>query len=110
LSGTKKYFYTHEVAAVNVSRMPNLTVKNVLDKVYAVPEVRIYLPDIEGDPEKRMSREYLFSIVHKIDSTFFRRVVAELEEKQAAVKSLEQPTTMKIRPELLQFLETAAKS
>ena len=81
LVGNKKYFHTHEMALVNITRLPDLTVKNVLEKVYDVPEVRIYLPDFDSEPEKRIARDFLFSIVHKLDGTFFRRVVSELEER-----------------------------
>lgn len=82
LSGKKKYFYTHEMTMINVSRIEHLTVKGVLDKVYDIPEVRQYLPDIEDHPEKRINRDFLFAIVHKLDSTFFVRVTEELSLKQ----------------------------
>ena len=67
-----------------VPRLQHLTVENVIDKVYNVPEVRIYLPDFAKEPEARIPREFLFAIVHKIDPSFFTRVTRELENKQSS--------------------------
>ena len=43
--------------------------------------MRQYLPDYEESPEKKISREFLFSIVNKVDPTFFSRAVKELALK-----------------------------
>jgi hypothetical protein len=82
LSGKKKYFYTHDIAMINVCRIEHLTVKSVLDKIYNMPDVRVYLPDFDTEPEKRINRDYLFAIVHKLDPSFFKRVTEELHTKQ----------------------------
>jgi hypothetical protein len=39
----------------------------VLSKVYNNPQVRQFLPDFEKDATKRIPRQFLFSIVHKLD-------------------------------------------
>ena len=66
---------------VLVQRLEKLTIKNVLARVYDNPTVRSYLPDYEEEPEKKICREFLFSIVNKLDPTFFSRASKELHEK-----------------------------
>lgn len=78
LTGNKLYFKNIEVPCVYVQKMENLTLKNVLDKVYDVAAVRQYLPDFEDNPEKNLSRDFVFAIVNKIDPTFFARLTDEL--------------------------------
>ncbi len=54
----------------------------VLNKVYENPQVRSYLPDFEKDAAKRIPRQFLFAIFHKLDSEFFRRAIDEIERTQ----------------------------
>lgn len=61
-----------------------------MERVYDVPEVRKYLPDYDETPEKYMSRDFLFAIVNKIDSTFFPRIAAEITAK---IKPKDKPTS-----------------
>lgn len=63
-----------------------MTLKNVLEKVYNVAELRKYLPDFETKPDKRLNREFVFSIVNKLDPTFFSRVHAELDLRAKKAK------------------------
>jgi hypothetical protein len=54
----------------------------VINKVYNIPQVRQYLPDFEKDASKRIPRQFLFAIVHKLDPEFFRRAIDEIERTQ----------------------------
>ena len=44
----------------------------MLTKVNGDPGVRVYLPDFENEPEKRMLRDFLFAIVKKLYPTFLK--------------------------------------
>jgi len=64
---------------VVVPRIQFLSTELVMSKVYDIPAVRAYLPDFDKDAAKRMSRQFLFAIVHKLDPDFFRRAIREIE-------------------------------
>ena len=95
---------------IYVQRLTDLTIKNVLDKVYNNAEVRKYLPDYDEEPEKHISRDFLFSIVNKVDPTFFSRASKELNDRQKIKESLDQVTTLAIKPDLLKILQEARRA
>jgi hypothetical protein len=95
------------VPYVYIDQLEGLTVKNVLDKVYKVPDVRKYLPDYE-EPEKFIPRDWLFAIVNKLDPTFFKRAAAEVSEKRKKPQEEEtKVTTMTVQPDLLKIIREA---
>jgi len=105
--GTKKYFTNKEVPNVYVVKLDHLTVKNVMDKVYHVPEVRCYLPEFDEPAHKKMNRDFLFAIVNKIDASYFTRAQNDIEEtfpKKAVENKVD---SIEIRPELLEILKAA---
>lgn len=59
--------------------MAHLNMKTILDQVYTLPNVRIYLPDYEKDVVKRMNRDFLYHIINKLDPKFFTKAVEHLE-------------------------------
>lgn len=94
-----------------IQRFEDLTLKNVLDKVYNVAELRKYLPDFEDKPDKRLNREFVFSIINKLDPTFFNRVHIELDQRaKKARPSVDKVQTIKVQPELLKILQDAKKA
>lgn len=107
LAGDKLYFLNHEVPYVYVQKVGPLTVKNVMEKVYHLPEVRKYLPDYPEHPERYMNRDFLYSIVNKLDPTFFRRVSQEVNAQRKAKAEEVAPQSMQIRPDLLRVLQEA---
>lgn len=84
--------------------MEHLTVENVLDKTYNVPEIRQYLPDYDVDAHKRIPRDYLFAIVNKVDGTFFPRVIRELSDRQQSGLAADSNPTLNVQPELLRII------
>jgi hypothetical protein len=95
------------VPYVYVQKLNRLTVKNVMDKVYDIPEVRKYLPDYPSHPERYMNRDFLYSIVNKLDPTFFKRAQHEVAEHRKTKVAQERPVTMQIKPDLLKILQEA---
>jgi len=69
--------------------------------------VRQYLPDYDEEPEKKIPREFLFSIVNKLDPTFFSRAAKELAPKKKTANDDEKIRTLKIQPELMNILREA---
>lgn len=107
LQGKKSYFLNHDVPYVYVQKLERLTIKNVMEKVYDVPEVRQYLPDYPEHADRYMNRDFLFSIVNRIDSSFFRRVTSEIGARRKEKKAEEKPQTLEIQPDLLRILKEA---
>ena len=93
--------------ALNIVRLRHLNLKNVLDKVYDEPDVRVYLPDFERDAARRINRNFLFQIVNKIDPNFFPLAIKEIEARTMIKAQSEAPTTIQIKPELLAILKSA---
>jgi len=108
LTGEKKFFYQDQITPVTVPRLQYLNMALILKKVYDVPAVRAYLPDYDEDVAKRMSQEFLYPIVHRLDSTFFQRAIAEIEQYQVEQQPARMPPTLNIKPELLSILKSAA--
>lgn len=110
LTGQKQYFFNKDVPTVFIEKLQHLTVKNVLDRVYNVPEVRVYLPDYDKHPERSMSREFLFAIVNKVDPTFFQRAQQEIHsKKKAKVPAADKQESLSVKPELMKILEDARR-
>ena len=69
--------------------------------------MRKYLPDYE-EPEKFIPRDWLFAIVNKVDSTFFKRAVAEVGEvRKKSQKEESKVTTLVVQPDLLKIIREA---
>lgn len=105
LSGEKKYFYNHEVPVVYIQKLNKVTIKQVLKKAYNVPDIRVYLPDFDTHPERKMFRDFLFGIVNKLDPTFFKRAVRDAMDLQPKKPEDENKRkTLVVQPELLKIL------
>lgn len=81
MQGKKKVFTNKEI---NIFKTDDnkITVQAVLDSIEKSDIVLRYLPD---KPEEYANHKgYLFAIVHTIDSTFFKRLVAQREKARAA--------------------------
>ena len=104
LTGEKLYFLNHEVPYVYVQKLERLTVKNVLNNVYDIPEVRRYLPDYARTPEKYMNRDFLYGIVNKLDPSFFQRAQQEVGARRKAKMEEVRPQTIAIKPNLLKIV------
>jgi hypothetical protein len=109
LDGRKQYFLNKEVPYIYMQKMERVTVKNVLDKVYERPEVRVYLPDYTDHADKYMNRDFLFSIVNKLDPTFFTRVTSEVGVRRRAKQAEVKETQIEIKPDLLKILQEAQR-
>ena len=90
-----------------MQRLERLTVKNVMEKVYNIPEVRVYLPDYDKHADRYMNRDFLFSIVNKLDSSFFKRAMHEVGSRRKAKAEAVKPATLQIKPDLLEILREA---
>jgi hypothetical protein len=84
LQGEKKYFLQSDVPNVYVPRNKLLSVERVYRKVAKNPVVSEYLPDYDAEIEKRMDRDFLFSIINKLDVDFFTRALDELDLRGVA--------------------------
>ena len=69
-----------DASMISVPIMKNVTVDKVLDIVKKNKIIALYLPDEEELTQKRISRDYLFTIVHSLEPTFFPRIIMA-EEK-----------------------------
>ena len=58
--GRKDVLKAKEVGHVDVPRLPELSVKNMLEEAHADPDISIYLPEMT--PKRQLSREWLFSV------------------------------------------------
>ena len=107
LTGEKLYLLNHAVPYVYVQKLNRLTVKNVMQKVYNIPEVRKYLPDYPEHPERYMNRDFLYSIVNVLDPSFFKRAQHEVAEHRKTIVAQDKPVTIQIKPDLLKILQEA---
>lgn len=73
----KKKVFTNKEISIFKTDDNCVTVTEVLELIKDSKDVLIYLPD--KPKEYAYHREYLFSIIHTIDSTFFKRLVAARE-------------------------------
>lgn len=55
-----------------------MNMATVIGKIKKVDEVMQYLPDLDDQSAKRLPRDYVFSIVNKVDGSFFRRAFHEV--------------------------------
>ena len=78
-----------------------------MKKVYDVPEVRKYLPDYPEHPDRYMNRDFLYSIINKLDTTFFQRAQIEVSDRRKEKVAEVKPTTIQIKPDLLKVLREA---
>ena len=62
-----------------------------MQKVYHIPDVRKYLPDYPDHPERYMNRDFLYSIVNKLDPSFFKRVQHEVSDRRNTKIAEEKP-------------------
>lgn len=60
-----------------------------------------YLPD---SPATHVTKEYLFTIVNTVDSTFFAKCVQEIDEKRCGTNNEAQPETVKITENMYELL------
>ena len=67
--------------------------------------MRVYLPDFDKDVAKRMPRDFLFSIVNKLDSEFFANAIGEIQTRQNANPESKLPPILNVKPELLNILQ-----
>ena len=107
MTGRKKYFLNSQVPYVVIENLEYLTVKNVLEKVYSDPNVRVYLPDYDENPERHISRDFLFAIVNKLDPTFFKRAAADIASRRKLKPLDDKITSLPVKPELLKILQEA---
>lgn len=107
LQGEKSYFLNKDVPYVYIDQLEGLTIKNVLDKVYQIPDVKKYLPD-HDEPEKFIPRDWLFAVVNKLDPTFFTRATAEVQGlRKKPEKESDKITTITVKPDLLKIIKDA---
>ena len=78
-SGEKKFFYSKDIAVVNVPKSTSISLKYVLSQVAERDEITMYLPDVRNCDTKAMDRSFLFNIVNTIDDQFF---VEEIEKHE----------------------------
>lgn len=72
MQGKKKVFTNSEIKVYKCEDN-SITVQNVLSKISSKQDVLDYLPD---KPEQYATKkEYLFGVVHTIDSTFLNRMI-----------------------------------
>jgi hypothetical protein len=107
LTGEKSYFLQSEIGTLTIPRLQYLNMELIVQKVYNIAAVRKYLPDYTDNPSKRLCRDFMFAIVHKLDPDFFKQAVAEIETHIVEKKPAILPKTLSIKPELLAILKRA---
>ena len=96
MQGKKKVFKNSEISVFKTD--DNLiTIDIVLNQLKSAADVLSYLPD-KPDIYAR-HRQYLFSLVHTIDTKFFQRLITNRKE---AAKSQE-PATSTTLPKILKI-------
>ena len=71
LSNKKKALRKSDIVGVNVPRMKMVTVQSVHKLALEHEVIASYLPDLEDLSAEWMPREFLFSIVHSLEPSFF---------------------------------------
>jgi hypothetical protein len=84
---------------VNVPRMPELSVKSLIDLAYADEQIRQYLPEITG--KKILNRQYLFNVINTAQPDFFPNNVRELMHNKNQEIAMKKQKFINIRPEFL---------
>jgi len=105
LKGQKKFFRRNEVKSVIVPISPWLTVKKVIQMVSKIPKIMSYLPDESELLASRTSRDYLFTIVHTLDSEFFPGAMKEIEELKGIRLKTGKIQTIELDSEMVRLLE-----
>ena len=73
----KKTLRVSELTRVNVPRMKMITVEQVLKIALENETIKKYLPDSDDLVNGYIDREFLFSLVHTLEPSFFKRAIAE---------------------------------
>lgn len=76
LKGDKQTLHYFELVPLKVGYPKILTISFVFDRVKECPVLAKYLPD---SPASHITKEYLFTVVNTVDSTFFARCVQKIE-------------------------------
>jgi hypothetical protein len=94
-----------ETSMVNIPRMKMVTVESVLKVALDNVEISKYLPDREDLDGDYIQRDYLFTLVHSLEPTFFKRALAEYHEHYRKEKLKKNEDIVEIDSEMLQILQ-----
>ena len=106
LSGAISVYRNEQVRPVNIPRFKTLTLKIVYEYAMSHPVCKRYLPEMEGEGEPMLDRDFLFTIVNTGDKTFFPGQLHRIEERKIELKKESEEDVILIRPEMLSLLES----
>ena len=102
LSGKKLAFQHFELHQIALPARNGISIDMVLNIVKLSPGAMKYLPD---EPEKYVTRPYLFNIVNSIDPSFFKRLEEELFAKQLLKRKEKNEPTIQVKREMFDLIK-----
>ena len=87
-----------------------VTVQSVHKLALEHEVIASYLPDLEDLSAEWMPREFLFSIVHSLEPSFFQRAITEHQNALKKAKSKVEKDTVEVNPEMLEILQAYARN
>ena len=85
LSGKKSVFKLKDAVPVRVPVLKGISVKTVYQYVSDKQQFQSYLPDLMDEDIIGFDRNFLFTIVNTIDSTYFPKQLEEYQDKKLAI-------------------------
>ena len=104
LSGKKSVFKLKDAVPVRVPILKAISVKTVYQYVSDKQKFLTYLPDLLDDDIIGFDRNFLFTIVNTIDSTYFPQQLEEYQDKKLAILGSKKEDKISIKPEMLELL------
>jgi hypothetical protein len=75
----KKVFRREEVVTPALPKVPQFTIKRLIEAAKKSRVTLQYLPDPEDLTPKRINREFLATIIHTLDPTYFKEILDSLD-------------------------------
>lgn len=104
LANRKKTLRHAEITKVVVPRMKMVTVERVLEIALKDKTLSQYLPDEADLVNGYIDREFLFSLVHTLEPSFFKRAIAEYKAATAANKVEKKEDQVEVSKEMMDIL------
>ena len=89
----------YNIKKVNVPSYPELKVDSFWNKIKSNPEYLSFFPDYK--PKKLPPRDYMFNLLHTIDSDLIESKILESHERRKVKPKLDGDEYIEVVPELL---------
>ena len=104
LCGKKLALEKSDTVGITVPRLKPITVEAVLTLALENKEICKYLPD-KADLEKNyIDRDFLFTLIHTLEPSFFRRTLKEYYDKHREEKMKRDKDMIAINPNMMAIL------